>query len=172
VKSDSTQLSGLAYTPVPVGRLIAFERRGGAARTELESFFSRAGKSGNVVLAEASGVDNDESSEEGAALLRLHMKRERHRALVAAKLAETLRENGKLTCEACGVDLSLRYGDAGTRAYEVHHAIPLGTRQVPSVTRLEELAIVCPNCHSVIHRSYPMLTVVALAGRLRTSAPS
>jgi 5-methylcytosine-specific restriction protein A len=51
---------------------------------------------------------------------------------------------------------------------EVHHRIALGSGHGERRTRLADLAIVCSNCHRVIHRSKPMLTIEALRTKLRT----
>jgi hypothetical protein len=80
----------------------------------------------------------------------------RHRELRARKekIRSVLRTKGKLVCEVpkCGFDFQRRYGDLGAGYAQVHHLVPLGSapRQGTS-TRLSDLAIVCPNCHAMIH---------------------
>ncbi len=61
---------------------------------------------------------------------------------------------GALRCEACGLAFEAVYGAVGSSACEVHHKLALATG--PRATKLEDLAILCANCHSVIHRIDPM----------------
>lgn len=100
---------------------------------------------------------------EGAARLVSHLQRERNRALVDAKKVATLSATGRLCCEACGFDFSVTYGSLGEGFCEVHHRVPLSASSEPVTTTLDDLAVLCSNCHRVIHRSTPMLTVVELS---------
>lgn len=78
------------------------------------------------------------------------LSRGRSGALRKAALA-----NAKGTCEACDVVFSNLLGGLGARVLHVHHRYQLALRDVPSVTRLADLAVVCANCHALIH-SDPM----------------
>ena len=100
---------------------------------------------------------------EGAARLVSHLRRERNRVLVDAKKAATLSVNGSLCCEACGFDFSVAYGALGEGFCEVHHLVPLSASAESVTTTLDDLAVVCSNCHRVIHRSTPMLSVAELS---------
>jgi 5-methylcytosine-specific restriction protein A len=65
-----------------------------------------------------------------------------------------IRNHGKLICEVpnCGFDFAKRYGTLGEGYAQVHHLLPL--REAPDggrPTKLEDLAIVCANCHVMIH---------------------
>jgi 5-methylcytosine-specific restriction enzyme A len=44
------------------------------------------------------------------------------------------------------------YGEIGRDYAQVHHPKPLGGRTKPSLIRLDELAVVCANCHVMAHR--------------------
>jgi hypothetical protein len=57
----------------------------------------------------------------------------------------------KGVCEGCGVDFSKVYGGKGARVLQVHHLHQLALRDVPSITKLRDLAVVCANCHALIH---------------------
>jgi hypothetical protein len=95
---------------------------------------------------------------EGRPLLRRHLVAERNRALIEAKRAATLNEYGRLACEACGFDFLAAYGERGRGFCEVHHTIPFAIRAGERVTKLADLAILCSNCHRMMHRS-PLPTV-------------
>ncbi len=64
-----------------------------------------------------------------------------------------------LTCEACGFDFAATYGERGQGFIEVHHRKPVHTLAEAGATRLEDLAIVCANCHRMIHSARPWLNV-------------
>lgn len=108
-------------------------------------------------------VDLSTVGTEGAAYLLSHLRRERNRALVEAKKAATRDAKGSLCCEACGFDFSITYGRLGEGFCEVHHLVPLSASAESVVTRLDDLAVLCSNCHRIIHRSTPMLSVVELS---------
>jgi 5-methylcytosine-specific restriction protein A len=71
------------------------------------------------------------------------------------KIAETLTNNGgKLLCEVpnCGFDFHARYGPLGTGYAQVHHLEPLSkSPKEGRRIKLNELAVVCANCHVMIH---------------------
>ncbi|QIF02431.1 HNH endonuclease [Roseimicrobium sp. ORNL1] len=96
---------------------------------------------------------------EGQPVVREHLRRERNKAIVRAKREEVLRLTGKLECEACGFDFTAFYG---IDFCEVHHLRPLAENHGAVETKLEELAVVCSNCHRVIHRRSPFLTIQEL----------
>lgn len=59
-------------------------------------------------------------------------------------------------CAVCSFDFQAVYGDIGKDFIHVHHVTPLasvGKQYV--VNPIEDLLPVCPNCHSMIHRSDP-----------------
>lgn len=104
---------------------------------------------------------NDLGAEEGGVLLREHLKRERNPKLKARKLADLERRRRAIACEACGFDFHHAYGERGRGYIECHHRTPLGvTGEVR--TRLADLALVCSNCHRMIHRTKRWLTVEQL----------
>lgn len=99
-----------------------------------------------------SGTIDASVSNEGAAQLLIHFARERDAQLVERKKRSVLVTKGKLSCEVCGFDFKERYGDLGAEFCEVHHLKPLAHRSGNEPTMLEELAIVCSNCHRMLHR--------------------
>lgn len=54
-------------------------------------------------------------------------------------------------CVACNVDFSKILGGLGTRALQVHHRQQLSAFDEPTLTKLTDLAVVCANCHALIH---------------------
>jgi hypothetical protein len=63
---------------------------------------------------------------------------------------EALRVSGGI-CACCGVNFSQVLNGRGLRALEVHHTKQLALRETPEATSLSDLAVVCANCHAIIH---------------------
>lgn len=114
----------------------------------------------------AAGTDDvlTSEAEEGAVLTRLHRTRERNGRLVEAKKRTVLREAGRLSCEACGFSFAVAYGDIGMAFIECHHRRPLSDLGERQRTSLDDLALLCANCHRMIHVGRPWLTVEELRG--------
>ena len=108
---------------------------------------------------------------EGSSRLVSHLRRERNRALVDAKKTATLNAKGRLWCEVCSFDFSATYGALGEGFCEVHHLVPLSASSEPVTTTLDDLAILCSNCHRIIHRSTPMLSVAELSKVVSRGSP-
>jgi 5-methylcytosine-specific restriction protein A len=123
----------------------------------------------NVVSASALDLQGEEADEamEGRILVRQHLMRERNPRLVKAKKEHFLRENGSLYCEVCSFDFSARYGSHGQGYIECHHVRPLSTLIPGTKTKLDDLALVCANCHRMLHRGRRWLSLSELRGLLR-----
>ena len=71
-------------------------------------------------------------------------------------------------CAACGFDFAISYGDLGRDFIHVHHLKPLRAIVAEyEVDPKNDLVPVCPNCHAMIHRSDPCLTVAQLREYLK-----
>jgi 5-methylcytosine-specific restriction enzyme A len=105
---------------------------------------------------------DDYEAEEGSPILRLHRSRERDRELVRRKKRQALAENRHLSCEVCEFNFGERYGELGQDFIEVHHRKPVHTLQLGDRTRLNDLALVCANCHRMLHRSRRVIDVSEL----------
>ncbi|MGR3870492.1 HNH endonuclease [Streptomyces graminifolii] len=110
---------------------------------------------------------DDYSAPEGRLLLRRHLSRERNRSLRKKKIASVLRQGGRLTCEACGFDFEEVYGERGDGYIECHHVVPLHEAG-EGRTRLGDLALICANCHRMIHRQAPWPTPSELRALIET----
>ncbi len=76
-------------------------------------------------------------------------------------------QNKGYTCSVCGFDFEKQYGEIGKDFIHVHHVIPvskMGEGYV--VDPINDLAPVCPNCHAMIHRKDPPLSVEELKSRI------
>jgi len=111
-------------------------------------------------------AEGEEEAAEGRLLYRLHRARERDRSIVNAKKAAALEEGNALECEVCTMNFAHVYGPLGQDYIEVHHRVPLSVTG-PTKTKLADLALICSNCHRMIHRSKSWLTVAELTEIVR-----
>jgi 5-methylcytosine-specific restriction protein A len=141
--------------------LQAFLERPAEMHAEAEAI--RTGiRSGELTdLSAVADPEEEEAAREGRVLLRLHLRRERDPKLRAKKINDVLGKHGCLECEVCGFDFERTYGERGTRYAEVHHVTPLHVSG-PTNTRLQDLAILCANCHRMIHRGSRWLSPLEL----------
>ena len=104
--------------------------------------------------------------EEGQERFMNHLLRERNRSLVSKKKEQVRGSGRSVACEVCGFVFAEKYGKPGCDYCEVHHLIPLANKQGVRNTRLEDLAIVCANCHRVIHTRNPAFTLEEMRAML------
>ena len=70
-----------------------------------------------------------------------------------------IKEHGCL-CVVCGFNFEDVYGEIGKGFIHVHHLRPLSQIQGEyEVNPVEDLKPVCPNCHAIIHRRTPPLSI-------------
>lgn len=64
------------------------------------------------------------------------------------------------TCAVCGFNFEERYGTLGKEFIHVHHITPVSQMGPDYVVKpLEDLVPVCPNCHSMLHRTNPPMPI-------------
>ena len=124
-------------------------------------------RTNEVVSAASSQTTTDADDDiaeapEGRLLTRMHRIRERNRELVKRKRDAVLRETGRLACEVCDFDFNARYGEHGRGFIEVHHLLPLYALAPGSRTRMHDLAVLCANCHRMVHAKSKWLTLLQL----------
>lgn len=88
------------------------------------------------------------------AKLRTHLRKERSTALRSARLA-IARQQGELRCEICDLSFADLPRGVGEACCEVHHKIPVASLLPGAMVRLKDLAVVCSNCHRMIHIKNP-----------------
>lgn len=101
--------------------------------------------------------DDDEFSE-GKFYLKQHLIRERNPKLIAIAKKQFKQKNGHLYCQVCGFDFEEAYGDLGNGFIEAHHVKPVSAMKPTDKTKVEDIIMVCSNCHSMIHRKKPWLS--------------
>nr|WP_276315577.1 HNH endonuclease [Mesorhizobium jarvisii] len=78
----------------------------------------------------------------------------------SAKIVARAKEHYGPICQACEFDFEDFYGEHGRDYIECHHVDPLSGREGKGdVTTIKDLAMLCSNCHRMVHRTKPCLTV-------------
>ncbi|WP_329488566.1 HNH endonuclease [Kitasatospora sp. NBC_01246] len=120
------------------------------------------------VPVSADDADTEEfEAREGRVIAREHLRRERDGKLKGQKIKAVLKAGGSLACEVCTFNFGAVYGERGAGYIECHHIVPLHVAG-ESTTRLSDLALICSNCHRMIHRQAPWPTPAQLRELLRT----
>lgn len=99
-------------------------------------------------------IDPDFARMEGTLLYRYHLSRERNPTLAKKKKEQAIKRHGKLECELCSFNYEKVYGEAGAGFMECHHKNPLHTLIEKTKTSLDDLMLVCANCHRMLHRGW------------------
>jgi predicted HNH restriction endonuclease len=83
------------------------------------------------------------------------------------RLAADAKRLRNYTCEVCGFNFCQHYGELGKDFAECHHKNPLSERPEELwshilTTSLDDVAVVCANCHRMLHRQRPALRIESL----------
>ncbi|HYE56738.1 MAG TPA: HNH endonuclease [Chitinophagaceae bacterium] len=119
-----------------------------------------------VSKVEEDEVSIKESVIEGQIIYKLHKIKERDISIVHAKKKQVLVKNGYLDCEVCTFNFERFYGPFGKGFIECHHRTPLSKFKMEVKTKLEDLALVCSNCHRMLHRNINALTLEELKTKI------
>jgi 5-methylcytosine-specific restriction protein A len=116
-----------------------------------------------IALKEIPRFDPDMNEElefpEGREVERKHKQRERNTRLVELAKEKFKKQNGSLYCQICHFDFYQKYGEIGKDFIEAHHTLPIRDMVKNQITKIEDIAMVCPNCHRILHRKRPWLTM-------------
>lgn len=96
-------------------------------------------------------LEEDIGFEEGEKRLKQHFVRERNPLVIKLAKEGFKAKNGRLFCEVCGFDFYRKYGEIGQDFIEGHHTIPVSELKDGQNTRVEDIALVCSNCHKMLH---------------------
>jgi predicted restriction endonuclease len=115
--------------------------------------------------------DEDFATEypEGRQLYVRHRKLERNAKVAKAAKNKRLKQTGDLRCDVCGFSFKKRYGPLGAGFIEAHHTVPISQFKGQKITRVEDIALVCSNCHRMLHKGNPLLSIAALRKLLKSS---
>jgi len=149
----------------PSGRY--FTRPNFISEKEFEGLlnFSHAAFTGDNEPNYADG--GDQEFPEGRIFELKHLARERNQKLVKIAKGVFKQRHGRLFCEVCEFDFEHTYGVAGADFIEAHHVIAVSDLKENATTRAQDLAMVCSNCHRMLHRKRPWRTVSQLRNELK-----
>lgn len=82
------------------------------------------------------------------------LKTKRNRRIVAEA-----KDRYEAICEACGDNLQIKYDEYGKNYIQFHHREPLSSYPEGKLNSYKDLAPLCPNCHVIIHRTKPIMSV-------------
>lgn len=106
---------------------------------------------------------------EGNASYRVHRHLERNGSLPIRAKAKRLRETGSLACDVCEFDFQKKFGKLGFGYIEAHHTKPVSKLNGTESTNIADLALVCSNCHKMLHRGGSPMDIDELRRLLRKS---
>jgi predicted HNH restriction endonuclease len=134
---------------------------------------------GHTVLDRRDGAfdvivsDDDESLfAEGKEKYRLHRSRERDSSITRKAKAERLKGTGTLSCDICDFDFYNKYGELGLGFIEAHHKVPVSELDGNTKTKISDLALVCSNCHRMLHRQKSTMHISELKKIVESYAAS
>lgn len=80
--------------------------------------------------------------------------------------------NGHIACKACEFEFAVAYPGIGDGYIQIHHLKPVSYMKGEEIDMAHALDNVCPlcaNCHQMVHRSTPYLSIADLKSHLRVS---
>ncbi len=168
--------NGLRYPPKFIisfaykfvsGKFLPFTEFSGGSESKnflLGHGFSLIDKLGRISGTSIQPEDAEDIFTEGKEKFTNHKSYEQNSLLSKKKKETVLKEKGYLFCEACGFDFHKIYGERGYGFIECHHNKPVSEMDGEGDVLLEDLSLLCSNCHKIIHRAKPWMTVAELKG--------
>ena len=102
---------------------------------------------------------DDELESEGDPRTYAHRSYERKSGNRRKKIDSIKKCGQPIVCECCGFDFEKTYGERGRDFIEVHHAVPVSELAAGQKLRISDLRLLCSNCHRMVHRHQPWLSV-------------
>jgi len=117
----------------------------------------------SAIITTLEFTNPDFKATEGGMRMVSHIVKERNRNIINEKKQKAIKNN-QLKCEVCGFSFPKTYN---VEFIECHHLTPIGQGGVRETT-LDDLALVCANCHRMLHKKIngDYLTISQLQGKL------
>ena len=114
-----------------------------------------------ISISAADDDFNDEEIEfpEGREKYRLHRYKERNRRLVLLAKQKFKATDPEMKCQVCKFSFGKKYGQLGVDFIEAHHVFPISQLKEETPIKIEDLAMVCSNCHRMLHIKRPWLNI-------------
>ena len=107
-------------------------------------------------------IDNTQLSgdfPEGKIVERIHKARERNLEVVQIAKDNFKKKHGRIFCQICDFDFEKTYGRLGIDFIEGHHTIAVRDMIPGHKTKPEDIAMLCANCHRMVHKRRPWLAI-------------
>jgi 5-methylcytosine-specific restriction endonuclease McrA len=107
-----------------------------------------------IDLVETYGNERDGGENRRASVSAMEGIRKEYRRISRSRnrpLRKSVLDREKGVCQACKQDFSRILDGLGLRALHVHHREQLAASDAPPITHPSQLAVVCANCHALIH---------------------
>lgn len=111
--------------------------------------------------------DDEETFPEGKESFRLHKYKERDKEVVRLAKERHLKNDERLCCQVCYFSFKETYGELGLGYIEAHHVFPISELKHETMTKIDDLVLVCSNCHRMLHRRRPWLDIGRLSNLLK-----
>ncbi|PFO12732.1 hypothetical protein COJ70_24280 [Priestia megaterium] len=116
----------------------------------------------NIENSQVGFTEDDFSFPEGRLKLKQHLIRERNPKVIKTAKNKFKEKHGRVFCEVCNFDFEKHYGEIGEDYIEGHHIKPVSELKEGEETKIEDIKLVCSNCHRMLHRKRPWLKVEEL----------
>jgi hypothetical protein len=83
------------------------------------------------------------------------------------KLVAAAKAHYGFRCQVCDFSFEEKYGGLGKGFIEVHHLIPLAANQNRRANTVEDVRVLCANCHRMIHRKAKSIGLDELKRQLK-----
>jgi hypothetical protein len=104
---------------------------------------------------------NKKKFREGRQMMVAHLQKERNEALI-----KQVKAGRPWVCEVCSLDFGAKYG---IRYVEAHHKEPLQKATSERHSTVDDIVLVCPNCHRAVHK-YMALNDKELFGQIKATS--
>lgn len=105
--------------------------------------------------------DDEQSFSEGKEKFKIHRSKERNQEVVRIAKKLYYEKDRYLSCQipVCRFSFLKFYGQIGEGYIEAHHIKPLSELTAETNTKIEDIVLVCTNCHKMLHRKRPWLSI-------------
>jgi 5-methylcytosine-specific restriction protein A len=114
------------------------------------------------------GVPPRRSSEEQSAF------QEGQRSLIEAilsarnpRLVAAAKQEHGFDCQVCGFNFERQYGPIGKGFIEAHHKIALASKKGTRLSSVDDINVLCANCHRMVHKEAPPIPIERLRRIIR-----
>ena len=145
----------------PPGRFNAVQAKNYLARKKFRQEFQIIDRriTGKITIV---SEDDESAYPEGKERYSQHRSYERDPKLAKKAKTTRLESTGELQCDVCSFNFSVTYGELGQGYIEAHHTVPVANLCGKRKTKLSEIALVCSNCHRMLHRGKTLLSIEEL----------